>query len=102
IGEDEHTVVALDDPDLPTRIAWQARMGRRIDVAGSHTLAGLEFGSHGDIASLGAAIGKPRRYFGGGERRDGLLRPLGGPPYSDLGARGQATRGEQLHDLRVA
>src|SRR5438034_11328762 len=90
VGEHEHAVVTLDDSGLAARIARQARMGRRIDVAGPHTLSGLEFRSNRDIAVLGIAVDKPSGNFVGGERRHRLLRPFRPPSAFEFGARGHA------------
>src|SRR4029077_3120007 len=42
VGEHEHAVVALDDAELSARVAREARMHRRVDVAGADALTNLE------------------------------------------------------------
>ena len=42
VGKNENAVVAMDSSDLSARVARQARMTHRIEVAGADLLAKLE------------------------------------------------------------
>ncbi len=74
VGEDVDAVVAGDDPDLAARVARQARVSGRVDIASADALAHREARPNGRIVARGDAAIHHTRGRGQCEGRRGSRR----------------------------
>src|SRR5260370_41349505 len=96
VGKNEDAMIALDRADFATRVARQARVPGRIDIAAANMLPHLEARYRWDVALHGIASGNPRRHRFGCDRRRGFWRSRAGPAAFDFGACYQSPVHEQF------
>ena len=82
VGKDEHAVIAIDRAELAPRIAWQARVVRRIDVPGAHALTRLRTAAQRASPPGRHAIRDQRRHIRGCKKRIAFFEPRAGFPLS--------------------
>src|SRR5260370_689037 len=75
VGKNEDAMIALDRADFATRVARQARVPGRIDIAAANMLPHLEARYRWDVALHGIASGNHRRHRFAGDPRRGFWVP---------------------------
>src|SRR5260370_25879532 len=96
VGKNEDAMIALDRADFATRVARQARVSGRIDIAAANMLPHLEARYRWDVALHGIASGNHPRHRFGGDRRRGLLRNRSGAGAFSVGRGYQSPLPQQL------
>src|SRR5260370_22126252 len=96
VGKNEDAMIALDRADFAARVARQARVPGRIDIAAANMLPHLEARYRWDVALHGIASGNHRRHRFGGDPRRGFWRSPAGPAPFDFGACYQSPVHEQF------
>src|SRR5260370_17721999 len=85
VRKNEDTMIALDRSDFAARVARQARVPGRIDIAAAHRLPHLEARYRWGVALHGIASANHRRHRFGGDRRRGFWPSPAGPPPFHVG-----------------
>src|SRR5260370_24525106 len=84
VGKDKDAMIALDRADRAARVAPQARVPGRIDIAAADMLPHLEARYRWDVALHGIASGNHRRHRFGGDRPRGFWRSSPRPAALDF------------------
>src|SRR2546422_192029 len=97
VGQGKNALICFDGADVPSRIAGQARVAGRMDVARADTMAGCEPGrSTGATATLESRLREGRGDFLGSQRRRQFGRAFGRFSRFDLRTREQFAFNELL------
>src|SRR5260370_9783962 len=80
VGKNEDAMIALDRADFAARVARQARVPGRIDIAAAHRLPHLEARYRWGVALHGIASANHRRHRFGGARARALVGSRPRPP----------------------
>src|ERR1700738_4849655 len=100
IRENKDTMTTIDRAELASRVARQARMTSRMQVADANSLAHLKASVHREVSAGSPATRDARPHFFGGERRSLRRRVRSRLSALHLSGREQAAFDQEFNQRR--